>query len=385
VTTDRSELAAGLVEEFLGSRLDAAGEVPGLREATVELLAKALTDDTERFIQSQLEQLRHPSSRQIPDAYFVDEVAAEGALQHAAAGIRAALARNGTLVDGRMFERRAAVLLRDDPRLAVRAELARVPRPLTRPELLRWSLDPAPWSGESADGLWPPPGLEATTDQRRLPGGSAALARVGDGPRAGWVQIGLFERHATPASRYPRRPGRQVLIAVGLEITDNEPPAGPTPFTSAPWQLWTVPWRQLDSSPGAATAAEGLATHSRPLVAVTDGGHTDPNHRRTGLGTPPFLLAPVLDLIVALDLKPTPGVCGLSLSDADGPGLLSRQWRGHLVHDGSYQPLTPAVEGTDLLLRPDLFTRLRETVTDSRIQAGISVTRQTGRRAIDDE
>jgi hypothetical protein len=67
---------------------------------------------------------------------------------------------------------------------------------------------------------------------------------------------------------------------------------------------------------------------------------------------------------------PTSGVCGFSLSDNDGPGLVCRQWHGHLVHDGNYEPLTPAVEGADLLVRPDLFAQLCDFVNPTRIHTG---------------
>ena len=81
---------------------------------------------------------------------------------------------------------------------------------------------------------------------------------------------------------------------------------------------------------------------------------------------------------MALSLEPTPGVFGFSLGDGDGPGLVGRQWRGHLVHDGNYQPLAPAVEGTDLLLRPDLFARLLHIVGEGRARAGVSFSRRDG-------
>jgi hypothetical protein len=55
---------------------------------------------------------------------------------------------------------------------------------------------------------------------------------------------------------------------------------------------------------------------------------------------------------------------------------VGRQWRGHLVHDGSYQPLAPAVEGADLVLRPDLFARLLDIVGGARARTGVSVSHQ---------
>jgi hypothetical protein len=265
------------------------------------------------------DQVRHltgPGGTEFPDAYLADEAVAEDALQRAAAGLRAALARAGRIVDPHPFEQTAAVRLRDDSRLAVRAELARVPRPLTRPEALQWSVDPAPWAGDRDDeGRWPPPGFSAVEVLRSLPGGATALAQAGEGPHAGWTQIGIVERHYTPARHYPDRPVREVLLGVGLEITGIDPPAGTLPFTRAPWQVWTVPWQGLGASADADAIEQYFADGDWAAVALTDAGRADEGHARTGLGLPLHVLAPVFPLVVALRLEPTGGLCGFSLSD----------------------------------------------------------------------
>lgn len=372
---DVRRTATYLVDEYLGRRLDSAGDAPGLREATTALIMSALqTDDFERLIRQQLEHLRHPSSTALPDAYLAGEAAAEDALQHVVAGARAAMARAGHIVDAPYFERGAFRRLHDDSRLAVRAELARVPRPLTRPRQLRWSLTPAPWATDQRDdSLWPPPGLDETIDLHRLPGGAAALARVESGPRTGWVQIGLIERHSTPARRYPDRPDRHMLIAVGLQAVDGDFPTTSLPFTSLPWQFWTVPWQRVDETMNAEKAAALLSTGDWAMVALSR-----ERPRIAGLGEPPFLLIPALPLVVALGLEPTREVRGFSLSDQQGSGLVGRLWRSHLVHDGSYQPLFPAVEGADLLLRADLFARLCTVIDGPRAQVGVSISCHSG-------
>ena len=326
-------------------------------------------------------QLRNPGSKTVPDAYLADEAAIEDALQRAAAGMRMAAAQNGRILNPRSFERAAALRLGDNPQLAIRAELARIPRPATRPEPLRWSIESAPWSHErDEDDAWPPAGLDAASSLRSLPGGASALASVEDGPCTDWIQIGMIERHLTPARRYPARPGRLVLIGLGLEITESPPPAASLPFTSSPWHLWIVPWRRLDPTATADAAAQELSTLCSPVVALANDGRGERGPRHAGLGRPLFMLAPILPLVVTLGLKPTPEICGFSLSDDDGPGLVGRQWRGHLVHDGSYEPLVPAVEGTDLILRPDLFARLLDIVGEARFRTGVSASYQ-----VDDE
>lgn len=291
MSRDHRAMADALVEGYLGSRLEQAGDPPGLREAAVELAATAFSSpDLEQLMRHQLEQLRGPSSKAVPDAYFADEAATEDALQRAAAGMRVAAARNGRILDPRSFERGAALRLADNPRLALRAELARVPRPTTRPEMLRWSLEPAPWADDRDEAnTWPPAGVDAAASLRCLPGGASALGRVDDGPHADWIQIGMIERHLTPARRYPDRPSRLVLIGVGLEITDTEPPARSLPFASSPWHLWIAPWRRLDPTADADAVIHQLSTLSSPLVALAENGRGGALLRRTGLGGPPLL------------------------------------------------------------------------------------------------
>lgn len=373
------EFATHLVDHYLGDRLDAAGSPAGLRETVIDLVIDALPD-VETLMGTQLELLTNGRRSQLPDAYLADQAAAEDSLQHAAAGLRAALAQAGHLGNAQNFERGAAARLRDDPRAALRAELARIPRPLTRPEALVWSLDPAPWFSDShqADKPWPPSGFVSVTGLRSLPGNAMAFARVSEGPHEGWVQIGLFERQRTPARRYPNQPARRLQIAVGLEALDDDPPPGTLPASQAPWQLWTSPWRRLGLGLTTESAVKHISTTGGALTALTDAGATgliDVPRPRTlsGLGLPLYVLAPAASVVAALGLEPTNGICGFSLSDATGEALVCRQWHGHLVHDGNYEPLLPAVAGADLLIRPDLFARLHDTIGATRCRAGVNV------------
>ncbi|MFF2367836.1 hypothetical protein ACFVU0_34690 [Streptomyces sp. NPDC058122] len=380
---DPEGFASHLVDYCLGARIDAVN-APGLRETVIELVTAAIPDRVEPMMRMQLDLLRHPSSDRLPDAYLADQAGAEDALQNAAAGLRTALAQAGHLVNALAFERNAAALLGDDSRPALRAELARIPRPLTRPGILGWSLDPAPWFSDSRkdqDESWPPPGLASVADLRSLPHGAPALARVDDGPHTGWVQIGLIERQLTPARRYPDQPARQVLIIVGFETADGDPPPGKLPLSQAAWQLWTRPLRLLAPALARAEkAAEHLRTTGQPLVALTDAGATtmvDAPPRRSGPGLPPYVLAPVQGVVAALGLEPTSGICGFSLSDPAGEALICRQWRGHLVDDGAFEPFLPVVAGADLIIRPDLFTRLHDIIGPTRCHAGVHVRHTT--------
>ena len=366
------EMATSGVQEFLADRLAASGQPPGIREATIDLVTEAFAEGSvDRLAREQYEQLLHPRSTTEPDAYLAHEAAIENALQLAAAGMRTASAQNGLLLDPVPFERALTGFLTDDPSLALRAELSRIPRPTTRPESLQWSLEPAPWASDRDDnGLWPPEAVQAAASQRRLPHGPAALARIDSGPHANWVQIALIEQHTTPAHHYPQTPRRETVVILGIEVNDREPPLASMPLGSADWQLWTT--SRPPDVPASQIAAQ-LAEVEAPLAACADNGRGSMWLRRTGPGAPPFALVPIPPLIIAFDLKPTSGVCGLSLSDATGPALISRHWRGHPVHDGNYQPLFPSVEGTDLIMRPDLFSHLIKLTGETRAHAGIAV------------
>ncbi|MGW0825764.1 hypothetical protein [Streptomyces sp. NPDC002845] len=92
---DPRRYVAHLVDHCLGARLDAAGHTPGLRETVIDLVADALPEHVETLTGTQLDLLPHPSRAQLPDAYLADQAAAEDALQHAAAGLRAVLAQAG--------------------------------------------------------------------------------------------------------------------------------------------------------------------------------------------------------------------------------------------------------------------------------------------------
>lgn len=374
MNADDRQIAESLVQEHISHLLDHVG-IPGLDEATIALTSIALSKGGTKLMRAQLRHLLGTTGRRFPDAYLAAEAAAHGGLQEAAAGLRAALAQAGRLVgDAHGFEQDLAECLSDDEELSIRTELARVPRIPTRPRQLDWSLEPAPWAAEnrSNDSPWPPEGFDTTAGLRTLPGGAGALAQVVDGPHAGWTQIALAEKHHTPARRYPALPERKVLITLGVEITDKAPPAGSFPFAEGRWQLWTEPWQDqyLPADPLA------FASRSFRAIVITDGGLCGPRQQRNnGPGLPEFLLAPGPPLIAALNLQPTPGpFAGFSLSDNNGPGLVGRQWRGQLVHDGNYKPLTPAVEGCDLLVRPDLLAKVIDFATANRVHAGIQVT-----------
>jgi hypothetical protein len=82
---------------------------------------------------------------------------------------------------------------------------------------------------------------------------------------------------------------------------------------------------------------------------------------------------PRLELVAFLDLRPESPTVRHCLVDDQGPALVGRNWRGFLIHDGNYTPLAPAIHGTDLIIRPDLYERLEDALDKNRIQSGIAV------------
>jgi hypothetical protein len=92
-----------------------------------------------------------------------------------------------------------------------------------------------------------------------------------------------------------------------------------------------------------------------------------------GLGLHEFCLAPRIEVIALLGLRPETPALRHVLIDAGGPALVCRQWRSYLIHAGDYGPLVPAIQGADLIVRPDLFDILEETIGADRLGLGLVV------------
>ncbi|MDQ3154923.1 MAG: hypothetical protein M3R63_25385 [Actinomycetota bacterium] len=378
------ERAEGLVNMFLGERLEGADEPPGLREAIIDGVAGRI-DDLGKRGREQIDQLRSPSSRRIPDAYLADEEAIENELQTGAAGIRTARALEGVMSDDpRRFEHDVAQFLAPNARWSVRAEASRVPRPPTRPAALGWSLTPIPWV--ETDAEWPSAGAVALADGRQLVGADGEPVRVAEKPYTEWVQLGMFERQGTLATRHPDAPARHVVIAVGLEeVCDGPPPAGSVPLSGAPPNAWAVTYDRLMPGLDPERARTALATTRGPLAAIIEYDfQLGAPARDRGTGLHPFPLVPRLEVIALLGLRPETPALRHALVDDNGAALVGRLWRGFLIHDGNYSPLEPAVHGADLLLRPDLYETLEHTVGKDRLILGLTVSHSARQASFDE-
>jgi hypothetical protein len=363
------EQAKGLVTLFLDDRLKDANEPPGLREAIVDRLVGQVDDIGKRFLQ-QVDHL--PSARRIPNAYLVDEEVLENELQAGAAGIRTARALEGVLSDARRFERDLAQRLAPNARWALRSEASRVPRPPTRARVLDWSLTPIPWVENDAE--WPPAAAVALADVRQLTGADGEPVRVFEKPYKGWVQFGMFERQATLATRYPDVAARQILIATGLEASDGPPPVNSMPLSRAAPDLWAVCHDHLAPTLDAENARIALNSTQGPLAALIDYESQPgaPAHDR-GVGLERSTLVPRIEVIALLGLRPETPALRHVLVDNNGAAIVGRQWRSFLIHDGNYTHLEPAIHGADLLLRPDLYETLVNTVGKDRLTLGVTV------------
>jgi hypothetical protein len=365
------ERAEGFVTLFLDDRLKEANEPPGLRDAIADRLVGQVDAMGKRFGQ-QIDHLRSPSSRRMPNAYLADEEVVENELQAGAGGIRTVLALEGVLSDPQRFERDLVQRLAPNARWALRGEASRVPRPTTRASVLGWSLTPIPWIEDGAQ--WPPAGAVALADVRQLTGADTQPVRVGQEPYKGWVQVGMFERHATLATRYPDIAARQVLIATGLEAREGPPPAKSMPLSSAAPDAWADCYDDLAPGLDSERARIALSTTQGPLAALISykGQPGAPTHDR-GAGLQRFTLVPRTDVIALLGLRPETPALRNVLVDDNGAAIVGRQWRGFLIHGGDYSPLEPAIHGADLLLRPDLYDTLVDAVGGERLTVGVTV------------
>ncbi|WP_155404297.1 hypothetical protein [Rhodococcus erythropolis] len=366
---------------FLDERLRAANEPPGVRDAIVDDLVNRL-DNIGKRASEQIGQLRSPSARRIPDAYFHHEEEVENALQKASAGIRVALSLGGLPAnDAHSFEADFASVLATSARWAVRCEASRVPRPLTRSPALDWTLTPIPWHENKLS--WPPVGAVDLAATRQLTGADAELVRVAEQPYVDWVQLGLIERQRTFSSTHPDVPARKLIVVTGLEAADGPVPFNSMPLFEGPPNAWTDTY---DRSKVRSDADTFLRKIQGPLAGIADysGQPGAPNLER-GAGLHPFPLVPRLEIIAHLGLRPEDPAVRHALVDEHGPALVGRFWRGFLIHDGNYSALEPAVHGTDLIIRPDLFDRLESVIGKERVNSGITVSYYEEGRGDDDD
>jgi hypothetical protein len=368
--TDDQRQTEGLVKIFLDDRLRGAQDPPGVRDAVASKIAPQLKAVQDRCGE-QISQLRSPSSRRIPDAYFHDEEVLENALQEAVAGIRSAHAAAGWIApDARVQEATYASALAPSARWATLAEASRVPRPTTRHRTLNSTLTPIAW--HEKDTGWPPQAAIDLANTRQLAGSDPI--RVTERPYIDWVQLGLFEHQQTFATRFPNEPGRQLIIATGVEVTDRPAPPDTLPLGQYPPHLWLARYNRLAPNLTDEAVRTVLNNFQGPLTAMVS--YEDEMRapgRDRGAGLHPAALSPRIEVVAYLGLRPEQPAIRHHLIDDQGPAIVGRLWHGFLVHDGNYTPLEPAIHGADLIIRPDLYDRLVHLFGGHRLHTGVAV------------
>jgi hypothetical protein len=365
---DDAAVAASLVDEHLAERLRRAGDPAGLRDAVSSQVARGM-DALRESMGRQFDHLDVRSGSRLPDAYLLDEAAVENAVQDMASGYRTTLATLGHLVEPRPFERDLSQRLTPSTTWTVRCQASRVPRPDTRPRILDWTDAPAPWVDADAPE-WPPGAAATLVDGMRLR--PDELARVATGPYSGWIQIALIERQASLRKQYPSVPSRQLILAIGLEVAATESEPGTWPMFSGAGDVWSLMDEEIPDE-DVRVAADRLQHLSMPLVGlIRRSADPDFGGHHSGPGVHPFVLVPSREVAALLRLRAAAPRLRLQLVDGDGPGLVCRQWSGYPMHDGGYGVQFPAIEGADLLLRPDLFTVV-EDIAGHGLTAGLCV------------
>jgi hypothetical protein len=238
--------------------------------------------------------------------------------------------------------------------------------------VLDWSLTPIPWIED--DAQWPPAGAVALSNVRQLTGTDGEPIRVGEQPDRGWIQLAMFEQQATLATRHPETDARQLLIATGFEACDGPPPANSMPLSQTPPNPWAVRHDRHDPSLDVERARAALGSAAGALAALINyKGQAGALSKDRGVGLPSFALVPRVELIALFGLRPEAPAVRHVLVDDHGVAIVGRQWRSFLIHDGSYSPLEPAVHGSDLLVRPDLYETLLRAVGADRLALGMTV------------
>ena len=339
-----------VVDEIAGFRLSRGDQIlPSLRRAVVRRVAEVRkSDGFKRRSKAQFDAYGDISSERIPDAFLTLDEAIEDAIQHTAAGARAARLMNGDVsADPLQLEDSLAQALLDDPQPALAIEFTRQPRP---------EIPPPPFRGDriwqlvrirAEDGKADETGVEAASQDDGVVFGTLSISgpdkvpTIIGGPYRGWRLVAAYERREVP---HPDWDSKEEQIAeryhvIELRFHGDKQALTLPPITVGDPDVWNaipVPEDFLNRS-----------VRSQPVV-----GNFRP--KRHGLGIPITLLTPTRWLVSALQIeKGTHFV----LDDDEGPALALMTWRTEYETSDYFLPW-PRLCGSGLAVRADAFNKL---------------------------
>ena len=352
-----------IVAHFGGDRVAQADAlVPGFRATVKRELAQALR--SESFEQRRGRQLRALASpvREIwPNALIGVQERFEDIIQRTGAAARGSLARRGEVLASPLeWEAELARRLILSPATSLALEYVRIPRPDFSPPPSAVS---AVWGRIRAsvtsrrteisdDAI---SGAEEV-DQGRL---SATVRLVScerapavvEGPYRGWRVIGSYETRETVHADW-NLPQSFTQRACALEARERDDFAGVNcpPLVRGDARWWST---------AVGRAPADLRYPDGPLVGI-DQESSVLSIGGEQLGSADPLLIPTRQLVAAAELEPDEG---LSMNDANGPGLVLQTWRSS-YDVGEYQLERPLLWGSWMLLSPSAFDRLRAAYPD---------------------
>ena len=178
-----------------------------------------------------------------------------------------------------------------------------------------------------------------------LTSGVGAVATAPDGELNSWVRLAYFETHLDvgDSTLNEIRTKSEVLAGVVLAETVAPLPATAIPFTGPNCAAWLRPF----------APTQPLEVFAGPLASIGAFGDSLAFHK---------LLAVSPRLLASLELTPRVELGPLDLFDQAGQlAVAFRWWNARPLGDHGFAEENPRLFGGTLLMRPDLFNRIKST------------------------
>lgn len=329
-----------------GNRLSQAEPIlPGLTRDVIQRASLDLeTPSFDTKLKAQTRAFADQTRQHWPDAYLATEETIERAIQNSAGLGRDSMFKQGSpVVDPLAWEDDLANALLDDPELPLDIESIRVPRPNI----------PAPLDLE--DVLWD--GFETSDPSRQFTSGTLSSLGTSDFPVFGsgslssWILLSSAEEMTSRMKESRESKSVRYRSALYLRNESWEYLDVP-PVAEIDIDCWAV---EFEEDPEGLAQSQPLSAQDRKLASAGDSP--------SGLGIPTPLLVPVPGLTATLGLAPHGR---FSLRDDLGDALRLVTWRA-LYETSDYYLTYARICGSALILRPDLFECLLETLGSGRV------------------